>query len=689
MIDNFLKKYKIDIDKRKAISLLLGSLLGIIIGVIIAKTIYVKLSRICLPGFLSLISIFLLTIQFVLRGHLNKAIKVIYLIPIPVYFYLISTDHALYPPQSSFYIVLYTLIAGTIFMLIFAERVRSILIFCAIAITSLIAHVFIAEKTDLLLKLQWADFGNRLNPVAAMLLTTLFAWLIFFNFKRQFNLINSKYQRLKNRVDFSLKNLNQGVIVLEILRDEHDEISNLRIKKVNKLFEKTFRISARKITGKHAEDIFPNLFRDSFNWRNFFVQRKKRNTEVFLKHMDHWFTITQISPEKNIIIGLFQDITVLKQHIEKLSESEQRNKALLEAVPDIYFVIDKDGIYVDYVAKQQEMVKMNPEKIIGSSIMEVGFSEKMTRVIYQSIQNVIKFDTTETIEYAFETPHGTMLFEMRMVKLNDHSVISLARDITTRKLAEQKLEEAKNKAEEADQLKSAFLSNLSHEIRTPMNAIIGFARMLMADDFNKVDREKFVNIIISNGEQLMSLISDMISLSKIETDQIEVDRSYFKINQLMGELYRNFTHQKNKLEKPDIKLILTTQNNNPNFAIYTDGQLLREILNHLIGNALKFTSKGEIEFGYKVREDNYIEFFVHDTGIGIPEESKESVFMRFHQLDNQKSRNYEGTGLGLSIAQYYANKLDSELDFKSEVGVGSTFFFAFKIEKADNYLKIV
>ncbi|MDP4186230.1 MAG: ATP-binding protein, partial [Bacteroidota bacterium] len=124
-------------------------------------------------------------------------------------------------------------------------------------------------------------------------------------------------------------------------------------------------------------------------------------------------------------------------------------------------------------------------------------------------------------------------------------------------------------------------------------------------------------------------------------------------------------------------------------AIYTDEMLLREIMTNLLDNAIKFTDKGEITFGYKMKSDSKIEFFVKDTGIGIPEDSKQAVFLRFHQLHNSRTRNYGGTGLGLSISQHYVEKLGGTLEFESEVDKGSCFYFTLKIEKAQGALRVV
>ena len=343
--------------------------------------------------------------------------------------------------------------------------------------------------------------------------------------------------------------------------------------------------------------------------------------------------------------------------------------------------------YVDFVFKASEALKIKPDDIIGNSIFEVGFSEKMSAKIYQCIQQCIEFDSIETIEYALEVEGSSAMFEMRIARLNDHSVVSLARDISSRKMAELKLEEAKNKAEEADRLKTAFLANISHEIRTPMNAIIGFSKMLGSQEFDEEEKSKFLEIILTNGKLLLALINDMISLSKIESNTLVVKKSVCKLNDLMVLLYKDFTYEME--DKVNIRMKVSCDNPNPKFTITTDAVLLQSILQKLIDNGIKFTEQGEVEFGYQIQESNQISFFVRDTGIGISEKDQSRIFERFHQLDNRTIRAYEGTGLGLSIAQHYVRLLGGELLVKSKLGSGSTFSFTIPYIREESPLKIV
>jgi signal transduction histidine kinase len=184
----------------------------------------------------------------------------------------------------------------------------------------------------------------------------------------------------------------------------------------------------------------------------------------------------------------------------------------------------------------------------------------------------------------------------------------------------------------------------------------------------------------------MEMINDMISISKIESNQVVVQKGFCKINDLLIDLYREYSID---IASKPIKLRLSNENANPKFGVSTDQHLLTEILKKLLDNAIKFTSEGEIEFGYQMIGKDRLKFFIRDTGIGIEKENLERIFDRFHQIDNRKSREYEGTGLGLAIAQHYAIVLGGKIEVQSVVDQGSTFAFSIPFENGDGLLSIV
>lgn len=242
-------------------------------------------------------------------------------------------------------------------------------------------------------------------------------------------------------------------------------------------------------------------------------------------------------------------------------------------------------------------------------------------------------------------------------------VVFKKENVTRQKLAENELRLAKEKAEESDHLKSAFLANMSHEIRTPLNAIVGFSSLLaMTDD--KEEKEEYINIISNNNELLLQLINDILDLAKIEANTLEFVYSDVDINQLLCDIEQ--TSRLKAAEGVQVSFIEKL----PHCIIRTDKNRLSQVITNFINNAIKFTKEGSIRFGYE-HQDKKLRFFVTDTGCGIDNKVKDSVFQRFVKLDSFA----QGTGLGLSICEMIVHKLGGEIGVESELGAGSTFWF--------------
>ena len=641
----------------------------------------------CLPGDIAILILFGVAFYGLRQISISWAKNIFFLIPIIPYFFFISNSFAILPNHLSVTYTLWTLIPFFLFFLIFSDKKQDLVIFFGLSFLTLMVHIYQAGLADLLMNYRWESNTTFINPLLTLTVYFLGSMLIAWRYQNAINALIEQREDTERIINQAIRNLPQGMIHLEIVNDEFGTPSHLEVRKTNLAFERIFKITSRELKDQSADDVFPKIFRGSFDWNKEFLQSKKRHFSFYLDRVDKYIEVYSFNITNTQIISLFNDVTSTQNRIIELEENKKRYQVLLEAIPDLFFIIDKDGVYVDFVFKASEALKIKPDDIIGNSIFEVGFSEKMSAKIYQCIQQCIEFDSIETIEYALEVEGSSAMFEMRIARLNDHSVVSLARDITSRKMAELKMEEAKNKAEEADRLKTAFLANISHEIRTPMNAIIGFSKMIASPEFDEEEKNKFVEIIITNGKLLLALINDMISLSKIESNTLVVKKSLCKVNDLMVTLYKEFTYDLE--DRKNIKIKLSCENANPKFAITTDSVLLQAILQKLIDNGIKFTEQGEVEFGYRILESNQLDFFVRDTGIGISEKDQSRIFERFHQLDNRTIRAYEGTGLGLSIAQHYVRLLGGELLVKSKPGFGSTFSFTVPYAKEESPLKIV
>lgn len=245
-------------------------------------------------------------------------------------------------------------------------------------------------------------------------------------------------------------------------------------------------------------------------------------------------------------------------------------------------------------------------------------------------------------------------------------------------LQKEELKYQRDKAEESDRLKSAFLANMSHEIRTPMNGILGFAELLKNQDINSDQREKYLSIIEKSGFRMLHLINSIMDISKIESGQIEVSTSEVDISEELKTLYEIY-HIRFRNQKKDVylKLELTEDKR----VIHTDQQLFQSVISNLLDNALKFTHKGQVAFGYTLT-DQGMQFFVRDSGEGIPAGKIPYLFERFYQTDMRLNRSYEGAGLGLSIAKGFVELLGGTIWVESELGHGSTFYFTIPDRKS-------
>jgi PAS domain S-box-containing protein len=255
-------------------------------------------------------------------------------------------------------------------------------------------------------------------------------------------------------------------------------------------------------------------------------------------------------------------------------------------------------------------------------------------------------------------------------------IVGITYDVNDKVITENKLKKAKKKAEESDNLKSAFLANMSHEIRTPMNGIIGFVNLLKEPDITPEEKKEFFGHIESCTNALLTLIDDIIDISKIESGQISIKITDFNLNELMSDIFKTFNGSIKSNRKDQVELIFNQPALDTNHVIMrTDLHRLRQIITNLLSNAYKFTEKGTVELGYELKGEGFIKFYVKDTGIGIPENQKDVIFKRFGQANQSIYLSNKGTGLGLSISKNLVNMLGGNIWFESEMEKGSTFYF--------------
>ena len=376
-----------------------------------------------------------------------------------------------------------------------------------------------------------------------------------------------------------------------------------------------------------------------------------------------------------------------RKKVEKiLHESEEKFRKIFEDHSAVKLLIDRDsGNIIDankaavvyYGWSREELKRMNIGQINTLTLKEV--KKNMEKVISQK---------RSQFEFKHRLKNGSIrdveVFSSNIEYGNKELLHSIIHDITVRKQAEKALFKSKEKAEESDRLKTAFLQNMSHEIRTPMNAIMGFSSLLAENYNNKPKLEQFSEIIKLRCNDLLEIINDILDISKIESGQLSVNSEICDLNELFTELTVFFKEQQERIGKQQIKLILKADCNSSEIAIVTDKVKLRQIFINLIGNAFKFTDAGKIEGGCKFDANRNLVFYVSDTGVGIPPDKQNVIFDRFIQL-NQGSENLNaGTGLGLSIVKGLVKLLGGEIKLESEIEKGTTFYFSipFKIAQS-------
>lgn len=462
---------------------------------------------------------------------------------------------------------------------------------------------------------------------------------------------------------------------------EQDELYTPNLNKILGYFNITFSKIEDLFYFSHPEDTekLKKVLSDSVeNAEGFDIDiRMKRKVGDWI-----WIQMKGRVIEKNkdgkakLLIGTFSDITERKKAEEELIISENRYRTFINATDDFVFLKDDNLRYLFINEANARFVNKKIEDIIGKTDFDI--------FPYDVALNCQSTDKKALLEKRLiieEESVNNQIFEVRKFPVeigkNKIGVGGVIRDITQRKTFEAELIAAKEKAEENDRLKSAFLANISHEIRTPMNGILGFIDLLKTPNLSEDKREKYYHMVHLSGQRLLNTIYDIIEISKIDTGQVILMESDINVNEKMDYYYDMFFGEvKQKGLKFEIKKDVLANN----LILRTDNAKLDAIFINLLKNAIKFTDIGKIEFGYKLTK-SYLEFFVKDTGIGIPKELHTEIFKRFYRTDLSLSSRYEGSGLGLSIVKEFVKLLDGELRLESEVGEGSTFYFSFPTSK--------
>jgi len=400
---------------------------------------------------------------------------------------------------------------------------------------------------------------------------------------------------------------------------------------------------------------------------------KRKNGEIFPKLVSQ-YKGTYFG--RDVVITVSKDITERKQAENALKDSELRFKALHNASFGGIAIHDS-GIILDCNQGLSDVTGYAIDELIGmNGLMLIAQKSR------KQVMNNIKTGYEKPYEAFGLRKNGEeypIRLEARTIPFKGKQVRSVEfRDITKEKQTEIELIKAKEQAEESDRLKSAFLANMSHEIRTPMNGILGFAGLLKTPELTGENQQKYIDIIEKSGERMLNIINDIVSISKIESGLMSINLEETNFNEQVEFIYNFF---KPEVESKNLQFLLKESISFSEAIIYTDREKVFAILTNLVKNAIKFTEKGFIELGY-FKKDNFLQFYIKDSGIGVPKDRQEAIFERFIQADIYDKNAKQGAGLGLSITKAYIELLGGDLWVASDKGKGSTFYFRLPCQTA-------
>lgn len=378
---------------------------------------------------------------------------------------------------------------------------------------------------------------------------------------------------------------------------------------------------------------------------------------------------------------LIKIIEQLEKKVEDLSSMqscpvqerfrEKYSTRILDALPDMLTVFDHDANIIELASSPStnHVEGINADNITHSNVKDILPPEAYESV-RQNMDRVILTGESSTSRHDLMLDGILHHYENRIFPLDNEYLLCMCRDISeqwnaeqTNKKQQKELEAARIKAEESDRLKSAFLANMSHEIRTPLNAIVGFSKLVIDAECTN-EKEQYAEIIERNSEILLNLFNDILDLSSLEADSLSFNIRPIKLIDICLQLEQQFCYK----VKNGTKLIL----DDVDTELYVSGDWNRiiQIISNLLSNAAKFTPKGEIHFGYREKED-FVEFYVKDSGIGIPAERVATIFQRFGKINDF----VQGTGLGLTLCKMLVEKMGGRIWLRSQEGKGSRFYF--------------
>lgn len=507
--------------------------------------------------------------------------------------------------------------------------------------------------------------------------------------------------------------MSEGVCLHEIIYSKAGKAVDYRILDVNPVFESITGMKRSDVVGKLASVAYgtgkpPHLdfYADVASTGKPFM------FETFFTTMDKHLSVSAFSPGKGQFATIYTDISERKEAEKALRKSEEELKTLFERINDVVFQLSPIGI-INYVSPRvKELYGYDPEELMGKHLRKITPTQEVPKAL-NALKDVLAGETINIFEIDQKNSKGKIIpTEVSLTPIEKDGetvgVQGVVRDVSERKRAEKELrlyrehlevlvnertgeleekaielEQANIRLQEMDRLKSIFLASMSHELRTPLNSIIGFTGIILqglSGDVNE-EQKKQLTIVKKSANHLLSLINEILDVSKIEAGKAEVVLEEFMLNEIVREVVDSITPAANI---KNVKLITEMPGE---IMLYSDSKRIKQVLVNLTNNAIKFTDRGSVRIKASLIEDERLRMSVEDTGVGIKEENMNKLFMPFQQIDEALTKPHEGTGLGLSVSKKLITLLGGDIWAKSEYGKGSEFTFVlplkYKEEKRD------
>jgi PAS domain S-box-containing protein len=488
----------------------------------------------------------------------------------------------------------------------------------------------------------------------------------------------------------------------EIISDENGNPVDYIFLEVNDAYEKMTGLNTKDIVGRKASEVFPASV-DEDHIRRYGKVAHDGSVEKFEQYsesLDKWFMVLAFRSQHNEFATLFVDITE-KMHIqEALRQSEERHRTLFESMVQGVVYQDAVGNIITANPSAERILGLTIDQMMGRSSVDPRWkSVKEDGTIYpgEDHPSMLALKTGKAITGAVmgvyhpgdESQHWITIDAVPLFKPNEtkpFQVYATFTDVTERKRAELEIVRAKEKAEEADKLKSAFLANMSHEIRTPLNGIMGHIDLALSNELSescRKENQEGLEVARESGYLLISIINDILDLSKIEARQMAITVQPFLLHRMIDQTMKVGRVLINSRKKVDTIQLSLVVDNRISKCVWGDNFRIQQIINNLVSNAVKFTERGSIRLSVKLSNDEtMLEFSVEDTGRGLSNDQVEVIFQPFRQVDFSDTRKFGGTGLGLTISKKLVHLMGGTLVVESTLGVGSVFRFTIPYKKA-------